>query len=95
MPRPDHWQPDTGAELPFQRSPPEHGLRSGSFVRDRYRHHDQRELIYRWPLFFASGHWGTDYAWTVLGHTEQRRHKHKSNGHRNPFNGCPLCVEAD
>jgi hypothetical protein len=94
MPRPrGNGQRDT--ELSFHFS--EVHLITGSdlvrFVRDRYRHHCQSDLIYRWPLFFASGRWGVDYAWTVLGHTEQRKYEHnKPGGHQNPFSDCPLCT---
>jgi hypothetical protein len=40
------------------------------FVQDCFRCAEGQD-IYRWPLFFDSGRWDHDYAWTVLGKDEQ------------------------
>jgi hypothetical protein len=40
------------------------------FVQDCFRCAEGPD-IYRWPLFFDSGRWNQDYAWTVLGNAEQ------------------------
>lgn len=60
------------------------------FVEDTFRHHDSPKLIYRWPLFFESSKWNSDYAWTELGKLEQTKREHVY--HTEPRTNCPLCV---
>jgi hypothetical protein len=73
--------PPYGAELRFHFS--EAGNITGPelvrFVEDCFQYPEQRKPIFQWPLFFASGKWNADYAWSLLGKAEQtkREHQHK------------------
>jgi hypothetical protein len=58
------------------------------FVQDCFRCTDGLK-IYRWPLFFGTGQWNHDYAWTVLGKIEQTKRDHVY--HKEPNASCPLC----
>jgi hypothetical protein len=70
-----------GAELSFHFSEASNitGPELVRFVEDCFQYPEQRKLIFQWPLFFASGKWNTDYAWSELGKAEQtkREHHHK------------------
>jgi hypothetical protein len=58
------------------------------FVQDCFRCTEGLD-IYRWPLFFESGQWNYDYAWTILGKLEQIKREHAR--HKEPSSHCPLC----
>jgi hypothetical protein len=85
-------QPPYSAELSFHFSEANNvtGPELVRFVEDCFQYPEQRELIFQWPLFFASGKWHPDYAWSLLGKAEQTKREHTR--HTEPRNYCPLCV---
>jgi hypothetical protein len=58
------------------------------FVQDGFRCAEGQDM-YRWPLFFDSGGWNYDYAWTVFGKIEQTKREHAR--HKELSSHCPLC----
>ena len=88
-------RPPYSAELSFHFSEANNitGLELVRFVEDCFQYPEQRELIFQWPLFFASGEWHPDYAWSLLGKAEQTKREHTR--HTEPRNYCPLCVQEN
>jgi len=60
------------------------------FVQDCFRCAGHLD-VYRWPLFFDSGQWNHNYAWTILGKIEQTKREHAR--HKEPRSYCPLCQQ--